>query len=790
MLKINRQYPLFFVSGLIKILILFVSISSYAQPIAQPVASLDANQPKFNLKQANKTFDQLNLQLSVENLNVEHLEAAITTLNNLIDNAKISINFYQKKLNGLDNLIKEAETTKEEDKAPNAIEPSKEHEKAGADLVYLKQEQKNISDQMAQYRLFTIRAQEAITTYQTAITKIKQQQVLTRGLPLLSLLDHLQKDDNQTTMTFPIFAQPPVITKTLFNTLCIITMLCIVTSIVVIKKIKSHALTQRLLRVRQIGMWDGLLLFACLIISCLSLYWINTVSTQNNTTTLTIYLLVVGCTYFWALAFINMLFKSKIVSAAFYWYSLDCCFFKNLLIFLLTYYSISQIGTTIVQTLTVSDIIWQLAQIIFLSTVVITIVGFVYYFGHTHRHIYFIRTHQKILQRAIASLFVACGILNILGYHQMAIHLMYASITTCAILFSLFLLVSAIQKIYLLCAYPSPIYRYIIGALGYKSNQTVIEFIILKITTQIIIFSIGIYLIGQTWGYGTYYLNTAYSQLLNGIHFASFTFYPTRIVAGILIFCVLYLTFRSIATKFSQHLQFEEEEEAQVAVASILIYIGFTCALVAALLVSGIDFTGLAIVAGALSVGIGMGLQSIVNNFVSGIILLIEKPIKSGDHINIDNIEGWVKKIRIRSTHITTSAREDIIIPNSDLITKAVINYMYTDRYLSISCEVGVMYDSDPILVQKLLLQAVSEHDEIIKTPRSKANVLFQSFGDSGMIFQLWFLIKDGNKKSIVRSDVNFTIDRLFREHHIKIAHPQRDINVKLSEIPTKTEDK
>ena len=416
--------------------------------------------------------------------------------------------------------------------------------------------------------------------------------------------------------------------------------------------------------------------------------------------------------------------------------------------------------------------------------------GFVYYFAHTHRHIYFIRTHQKFLQRTVASLFVACGILNILGYHQMAMHLMYAIITTFAILFSLFLLVSAIQKIYLLCAYPSPIYRYIIGALGYKSNQTVIEFIILKITAQIIIFSIGIYLIGQTWGYGAYYLNTAYSQLLNGIHFASFTFYPTRIVAGILIFCVLYLTFRSIATKFSRRAQFEEEEETQVAVASILIYIGFTCALIAALLVSGIDFTGLAIVAGALSVGIGMGLQSIVNNFVSGIILLIEKPIKSGDHIHIDNIEGWVKKIRIRSTQITTSAREDVIIPNSDLITKAVINYMYTDRYLSISCEVGVMYDSDPVLVKKLLLQAVSEHDEIIKTPRSKANVLFQNFGDSAMIFQLWFLIKDGNKKAVVRSDVNFAIDRLFREHHIKVAHPQRDINVKLSEIPTKIADK
>lgn len=790
MLRIHRRYPRLSGIRLIKILFFLLCCSAYASPAPSPVAPLDTNQPEFNLKQANKTFDQLNLQLSVENLNIEHLEEAIKTLNTLIDEAKISINFYQKKLNALDNLLKENESNKEGAKPTSSVEHGKDHEKVGADLVYLKQEQKNLADKMAQSRLFTIRAQEALATYQTALAKIKQQQVLTRGLPFISLLDHLRRDNNQPVMSLPTLTQLPDFSIKFFITLSIIMVLCTVASVLSIRNIKTHALTQRILRVRHIRWRDGVLLFACSMISAISLYVINITETPDANATLIAQLLTVGCVYLWSLAFINMLFKSKIVSAAFYWYSLDCRFFKNLLIFLLTYYSISQIGTYVVQLLTVSDVMWQLVQFISLTIVVIMIVGFIYYFGHTHRHIAFIRTHQKFLQRTVALLFVTCGIFNMLGYHQMATHVMYASITTFAILFSLFLSVSAIQRLYLLCAYPSPIYRYIIRSLGYKTNQTVIEFVILKITLQIIMFSIALYFLGQTWGFSAYYINAVYSQLLNGIHFAGFTFYPSRIVSGIIVFCILYLSFRSIATKFSRHTQFEEEEETQVAVASILIYIGFTGSLIAALLISGVDFTGLAIVAGALSVGIGMGLQSIVNNFVSGIILLIEKPIKSGDHIKIDNIEGIVKKIRIRSTQITASTLEDVIIPNSDLITRAVINYMYTGRYLSISCEVGVSYDSDPLLVKQLLLQAVAEHDEIIKAPRANASVLLHTFGESAMIFQIWFLIKDGNKRARVRSDVNFTIDRLFREHRIKIASPQRDINVKLSEIPTKIIDK
>lgn len=779
-------YALSFVFAFSLSSLLYAASPSTTQPVALP-----NDQPEFNLKQANKTFDQLNLRLSVENLNIEHLENAIATLDSLISEAKTCVSFNQKKLSNLENLLKETtEHSKQGEKSTLPTETVKTNEKTSADLAYVKQEQKNLSEKLAQCRLFSIRAQEAITTYQTAIGKIKQKQVLTRGLPLWTLWDRLQKDDTQSTINFPTSKEISTFIQPIFTQLCIITMLCGILSIFTILNMKTHSLTQKILRIRHLGFYDSLLLFICLLSTCLSLYLINTIAIATDISPLIGDLVVIGCVYFWSLVAINLIFKTKIVSATFYWYSLDGHFFRNVLIFLLTYYSISKIGSSIIQALPVSSLTWQLSQIIFLSTVIITAIGFAYYFCHTHRHIQFIRAHHQLLRRVVAVLFISCGIINIFGYHQMAIHLIYASITTFAILFTVFLFVYAIQKLYLLCAYPSPIYRTIIRTLGYKANHTVIEFIILKITLQTIVGMYGLYFIGQTWGYGAYYLNTAYAQVFNGIHFANFTFYPNRIVAGIIVFCGLYLFFRGISTKFSRRTQFEEEEETQVAIASILTYIGFTCALVTALLVSGIDFTGLAIVAGALSVGIGLGLQSIVNNFVSGIILLIEKPIKPGDHIKIEGMEGIVKKIRIRSTQITTSAREDVIIPNSDLITRSVTNFMYTDRYLSISCEVGVSYDSDPDLVKKLLIQAVTEHDEIIKSPRAKSNVLFQSFGNSAMIFQIWFLIKDGNKKAVVRSDVNFKINRLFREHGIQIAHPQRDINIKLSEIPSKMLDK
>lgn len=737
-------------------------------PNAEP--PIVKEQAEFDLKQANKQFDQLNLRLSVENLNIQHLNEAITVLNQLIAGANDCIDAKQKKLNSIDPMLAEATL-------------AKDGNKSGVDLVYLGKEQKKIAAQLAECRLFSIRAQETITTYQSTVAQIKQKQVLTRGLPLWTLLARLHQLPSKATLSpeFTLTLRSDFDTPWLFK-IGILGFSILLAALVIIKA-KSHQTLSKILSTRKIGIADYVLLALCFLSSCIAVYFNIMLPEQlSSSSLLMLHLTEVICYYLWGLAFITLVFKVNIVMLVFYWYTLDISFFRKLLIFLLSYFALTIVGHNVMQSLPINELLWQLGQVFFLTGILITTIGFFYYFCSAHQHIHFIQTHRSLLQKTIAFIFITYGILNIFGYHQLALHLTHASIASFAILFSMILIERALQKLYILCTNSSKLHHAIKRVFGYKSDQPLVEFIILKATLQIIVLFTAIYLISQSWGYGSYYIDSFYSLLLNGVHFSSFTFYPSRIISGIIVFCILYLLFRSLSTKLSQHAQFEDEEETQVAVASILTYIGFAFALITALFVSGIDFTGLAIIAGALSVGIGLGLQSIVNNFVSGIILLIEKPIKPGDRIRIDGVEGVVKKIRVRSTQITTTAREDVIIPNSDLITHPVTNFMFADKSLSIFCEVGVAYDSDTLLVKKLLLQAAQEHDDAIKTARSKPTVLFRTFGESALIFQVWFLIKDGNKKAQVHSDVNFSIERLFREHQIKIAYPQRDINVKLSD--------
>jgi len=188
----------------------------------------------------------------------------------------------------------------------------------------------------------------------------------------------------------------------------------------------------------------------------------------------------------------------------------------------------------------------------------------------------------------------------------------------------------------------------------------------------------------------------------------------------------------------------------------------------------------LALVAGALSVGIGFGLQNIVNNFISGLILLFERPIKTGDWIVVDDVEGYVKRISIRSTHIQTFDRADVIVPNSALISGKVVNWMLKDVKGRIRVPIGVAYGSDVQAVKKVLHEIAGEHPEVIKSEilAPAPVVLFIGFGDSSLDFELRCHIRDIDKKVQTTSDLNFAIDAAFRAQKIEIPFPQRDIHI------------
>jgi small-conductance mechanosensitive channel len=221
------------------------------------------------------------------------------------------------------------------------------------------------------------------------------------------------------------------------------------------------------------------------------------------------------------------------------------------------------------------------------------------------------------------------------------------------------------------------------------------------------------------------------------------------------------------------------------AIVIIIGYSGFAVAVLVGLGVAGMDFTNLAIVAGALSVGIGFGLQNIVNNFVSGLILLFERPVKRGDWIVVGNTEGYVKRIRIRSTQIETFDHADVIVPNSELISGQVTNWMLTDQYGRARVPVGVAYGSDTDKVKQLLLEVAEEHPMVVTDRENMPpKVLFLRFGNSSLDFELRVFIQNVDNRLNVISDLNFAIDRKFREHGIEIPYPKQDLYIK--ELPTK----
>jgi len=220
---------------------------------------------------------------------------------------------------------------------------------------------------------------------------------------------------------------------------------------------------------------------------------------------------------------------------------------------------------------------------------------------------------------------------------------------------------------------------------------------------------------------------------------------------------------------------------AREATVTIIGYLGVALAFVIALAVAGFEFTNLAIIAGALSVGIGFGLQAIVNNFVSGLILLFERPIKTGDWIVVGNTEGYVKRISIRSTMIQTFDRADVIVPNSDLISGQVTNWTLGNTWGRLKIQIGVAYGSDIETVIETLLEVANNNAEVIKgNPKlPDPYALFLDFGDSSLDFELCAIIRDINRRRYVTSDINRAINAAFNKQGIEIPFPQRDLHVR-----------
>lgn len=325
----------------------------------------------------------------------------------------------------------------------------------------------------------------------------------------------------------------------------------------------------------------------------------------------------------------------------------------------------------------------------------------------------------------------------------------------------------------------TPLGKFLVNRMGFEEISVEQVSLGTSILFVLGILAVGLPAILLQWGTTSEEILNFAKQAFTGFDIGNIRFSISGILFGLLIFAIGVLLTRLIKRWLRRSVfpRIRADVGVRDSISSGLGYLGYGLAALFAVTAAGLDLSNLAIVAGALSLGIGFGLQNVVNNFVSGLILLIERPIKNGDWIVVGNAEGTVKRISVRATEIETFQRKSIIIPNSELINSQVGNWTFKSKSGRVDIPIGVGYDSNVETVEKILYEIAEAQPMVAKKP--EPNVWFKGFGDSSLDFSLRMHLYDINNTVTVETEVRRQILSRFSKAGIEIPFPQRDVNLK-----------
>lgn len=297
---------------------------------------------------------------------------------------------------------------------------------------------------------------------------------------------------------------------------------------------------------------------------------------------------------------------------------------------------------------------------------------------------------------------------------------------------------------------------------------------------MVLIAVIGIPVLALLWGFQWADVRSFVVGFFTDIQIGSISLSITSILAGIVLFIVGLIVTRRFQKWLDGNVLARSgvETGARNSIKTAIGYVGVAIAGLLGVSAAGLELSQLALVAGALSLGIGFGLQNIVSNFVSGLILLAERPFKAGDIIEAGTYTGTVVNIKVRATEIETFDRKTLVLPNSELINSPVVNWVHKTTLGRVEIPIGVSYDSDPQLVHDLLLEVANDHPRILSNP--EPFVEFANFGDSSLDFILRGFLADIGFGLTVRTELRIAIYERFKAAGIEIPFPQRDVNLKV----------
>ncbi|MGP6088811.1 DUF3772 domain-containing protein [Antarctobacter jejuensis] len=373
----------------------------------------------------------------------------------------------------------------------------------------------------------------------------------------------------------------------------------------------------------------------------------------------------------------------------------------------------------------------------------------------------------RLLGRACQIIGIAGPVLAAIGYFRVGESLVYPAIATLALVGLIMVLQRFLTSLYELVSRKD--------GKGGESLWPVLGGFVLAM--------LALPLLALIWGAREADLTEIWARAQEGISIGATQITPMTFFVVIAVFAAGYLLTRLLqgALRTSVLPKTEIDQGGQNAIVSGVGYVGVFAAVVTAVTAGGLDLSSLAIVAGALSVGIGFGLQNIVSNFVSGIILLIERPIGEGDWIEVNGTHGIVKDISVRSTRVETFDRFDVIIPNADLVSGTVSNYTRGNSLGRIIIEVGVAYGSDTRKVERLLLNIAREHEMVLMNPAPAVD--FMNFGADSLDFRIRAVLRDIGQGMAVKTEMRHQINEIFAEEGIEIPFAQRDLWLRNPEV-------